>query len=37
MKNGEKKKVISHLKKDDKEFKKQIAEDKNLMKSLKKK
>lgn len=34
MKNGEKKKVIKHIKADDKEFKKQIAEDVKLKKEL---
>lgn len=35
MKNGEKKKVIEHIKKDDKEFRKQIKEDVKLKKELK--
>lgn len=34
MKNGKVKKVLSHLKKDDKEFRHQIAEDKILAKEL---
>lgn len=37
MKNGEKKKVLKHLKEDQKEFKKQIKDDVKLSKSLKKK
>jgi hypothetical protein len=36
MKNGEKKKVIKHLKEDTHEFREQIADDKKLVKSLKK-
>lgn len=35
MKNGEKKKVIEHIKKDDKEFRKQIKEDVKLKRQLK--
>lgn len=37
MKASDKKKVISHLKKDTKEFKEQIKEDAKLKKMLKKK
>ena len=37
MKNGEKKKVLTHIAKDDKEFRKQIKEDLELKKSLMKK
>ena len=37
MKNGTVKKVLSHIKKDDKEFRSQIKDDKKLAKSLKKK
>lgn len=36
VKNGEKKKVLAHVKADDKEFLKQIKEDKKLVKELKK-
>lgn len=36
VKNGEKKKVLAHIKADDKEFVKQIKEDKKLSKELKK-
>lgn len=36
MKNGCKKKVMKHLKKDVKEFKEQIRDDKKLTKQLKK-
>jgi len=37
MKDKEKKKVIQHIKKDDKEFRSQIKDDAKLVKSLKKK
>lgn len=37
MKNGEKKKVVKHLKEDVKEFKEQIRDDKKLTASLKNK
>jgi hypothetical protein len=37
MKNNKVKKVLKHLKEDTKEFKEQIADDKKLAKSLKKK
>ncbi len=37
MKNGEKKKVLKHLKEDKKEFKEQIRDDNKLSKSLSKK
>lgn len=37
MKNGKVKKVLSHLKEDSKEFKKQIKDDKKLAASLKSK
>ena len=37
MKNGEKKKVLKHLKEDKKEFKEQIKDDVKLSKQLKKK
>jgi hypothetical protein len=36
-KNGLKKKVLKHIAEDTKEFKKQIADDKNLKKEIKKK
>lgn len=36
MKNGEKKKVLKHLKEDTHEFKEQIKDDKMLAKGLKK-
>jgi hypothetical protein len=36
MKNGEKKKVIKHIIKDDKEFQAQIKDDKKLKKELEK-
>ena len=36
MKNGEKKKVLAHIKEDGKEFVKQIKDDKKLAKELKK-
>lgn len=36
MKNGEKKKVLAHIKEDSKEFVKQIKDDKKLAKELKK-
>lgn len=36
MKDKEKKKVLKHLKKDEKEFKEQIQEDKKLVKVIKK-
>lgn len=36
MKNGTKKKVLKHLKEDQKEFREQIADDKKLAKQLKK-
>lgn len=36
MKNGTTKKVLKHLKEDQKEFKKQISDDKKLTKQLKK-
>ena len=35
MKKQEKEKIVKHLKKDDKEFRKQIKEDQQLKKSLK--
>ena len=34
MKNGQKKKVLKHLKEDTKEFREQIADDKKLEKTL---
>lgn len=37
MKNGQKKKVLKHLKEDTKDFKKQIKDDKKLSKQLKRK
>lgn len=37
MKNGQKKKVLKHLKEDTKEFKEQIRDDKKLAKQLKRK
>jgi hypothetical protein len=37
MKNGQKKKVLKHLKEDTKEFKEQIKDDKKLSKQLKRK
>ena len=36
MKNQVKKKVLEHLKKDEKEFKEQIKDDKKLVKTIKK-
>lgn len=36
MKDKEKKQILKHIKRDDKEFRKQISEDKELVKDLKK-